>query len=444
MDYIEFYKKMHKNNLFIFILLLLSSTYSFGQRTSTSLYSRYNYGEMYVPSAGYSQLGNVANGLRAENQIQYINPAHYTAISKETFLFQVGAGYTSTIHNENTNKSSSFGAGLEHLAMAFPIIPQKIGMGFGLFPYSSLGYSTQTTDEVAQYKFSGSGGMNQVIWGVAVNPIKPLSIGFNVHYVFGASEYTSVAKILNQTLSYNTEKKYTYRANSFMWDAGIQYTMPLKEESTIIFGTTFTPRQKLSYDLEYFMGTYNSKEIKENIAKKKKDKVVIHEEITYIDTLAHTNTNDFSYTPQTISVGIGYTNNDAFKIALDYGWNKWESVSPWNNNKIYNNFTQYLRFGTEYTPDYRSRTYLKKLPYKFGMHYSELPIKTNSNMQVVEFGMSFGSEFTLRQTANSLAATVSINKRGSIEKNADLQELYIKVGLLINLKDRWFVKRKID
>jgi hypothetical protein len=90
---------------------------------------------------------------------------------------------------------------------------------------------------------------------------------------------------------------------------------------------------------------------------------------------------------------------------------------------------------------------IQKIPYRIGLQYNELPISytfNNTLLKPIDFGISFGSEFLLKQTANSLAVSVITGRRGDISSAQSLQELYTMIKLQINLKETWFLQRKID
>ena len=54
----------------------------------------------------------------------------------------------------------------------------KFGMGFGLIPHSSVGYKLQSSnqDDLIQYKYSGSGGLNKAFLGFALQVNNNISI----------------------------------------------------------------------------------------------------------------------------------------------------------------------------------------------------------------------------------------------------------------------------
>ncbi|HOS85445.1 MAG TPA: hypothetical protein PK199_11055, partial [Bacteroidales bacterium] len=134
-------------------------------------------------------------------------------------------------------------------------------------------------------------------------------------------------------------------------------------------------------------------------------------------------------------------------IACDAGYINWSDVTVWGKPSEYSDNARFVRLGFEIIPNKRATNYFKKIPYRIGIQYNELPIVytfDSQQLQPVDFGISFGSEFLLKQTANSLAVSLIAGKRGDMSVSNSLQEMYGIVKLQINLKETWFLQRKID
>ena len=86
--------------------------------------------------------------------------------------------------SEYVNKAN-FG----HVALGFPIT-KWAGSSFGIRPLSASDYRitrgeyTPEADSVTHI-FEGDGGLNQFYFGLAFKPLKGLSVGANLAYVFG-------------------------------------------------------------------------------------------------------------------------------------------------------------------------------------------------------------------------------------------------------------------
>jgi hypothetical protein len=80
----------------------------------------------------------------------------------------------------------------------------------------------------------------------------------------------------------------------------------------------------------------------------------------------------------------------------------------------------------------RSSKYFNKLPYRFGIHYKNLPISYSIQSQQanpIDFGISFGTELLLRQTANSLNFGVVLGKRVDIQSDDAFEEIVYAIKI---------------
>ncbi|HCO68030.1 MAG TPA: hypothetical protein DIT04_09800, partial [Dysgonomonas sp.] len=173
----------YKKLLFTSLLALLIIP-AYGQNTD-SPYSRYGYGILNNQAIGASRsMGGISYGVRGMNTNPG-NPASYTRVDSLTFIFDIGINYNKARLSEGSNKQSHDNGGLDYIAMQFPLA-KNVGMSIGILPFSSVGYSfgSQQNEGVATTKtFSGSGGFSEVYGGLAVEPIRNLSIGANVGFL---------------------------------------------------------------------------------------------------------------------------------------------------------------------------------------------------------------------------------------------------------------------
>jgi hypothetical protein len=71
---------------------------------------------------------------------------------------------------------------------------KHVGMSFGIVPFTNIGYSYSTTEDISSDNYStttytntysGSGGLHQVYLGLGWELFKGLSIGANISYLWG-------------------------------------------------------------------------------------------------------------------------------------------------------------------------------------------------------------------------------------------------------------------
>lgn len=423
----------------------------FAQRQVASPFTRFGYGELFEPSMVFAQMGGIANGLRSTNHMNFMNAAHHSAIGKETFLFELGAGYSGRQIRKGSLSSTSHKVGIEYFTMAFPIIPQRWGMALGLLPFSSVNYDLVDYDNSvgARYDYTGDGGVNQVKWGNAVTLFKNLSLGVNVSYVFGNSTYKSIVSfpeltqlVLDEQSNEYEEEMYNrtlkttlYNTTGFYFDFGAQYVWKFRENESLIFGATYQHKSSLNYDeTNSLTSFYRKYDIDGDYADNPMD--------TISETIREGLSTDL---PQRISLGVGYE-AQKIKAGLDFGWQQWKNVSVFENDYSHLKNKKFLKVGFEYMND-NTTNYFKRLPYRVGFHASEMPVFytiDGADYKPIDFGVTFGTEFFLRQTANSFNVSFDIGRRGEVPFSNTLYEKYIIVKVKVNLKERWFFKPKID
>src|SRR5690606_31430894 len=118
-----------------------------------------------------------------------------------------------------TNTATS----LDYLSMGIPM--GKAGLGFGILPYSTVGYRflSKLPDGLTEY--SGDGGLNRTYLSLAYQVTPEISIGVEANYNFG--------KIKNEAISQKTELQYGTRVldeselQGFNFNFGAIYTKPV-------------------------------------------------------------------------------------------------------------------------------------------------------------------------------------------------------------------------
>ena len=78
----------YRQTLSVFLLMILSGV-TVAQNNTNSPYTRYGYGQLAEQGSGNSRaMGGIAYGLRDRYQINFANPASYTAVDSLTFIFR--------------------------------------------------------------------------------------------------------------------------------------------------------------------------------------------------------------------------------------------------------------------------------------------------------------------------------------------------------------------
>jgi hypothetical protein len=345
------------------------------------------------------------------------------------FGFETGG---TKYESQGQSVTNGFG-GIHHIAISFPVT-KWWGASLGLVPYSQVGYQIKhyEVDPIilssigrVKYYNKGSGGVNQAFIGNAFKPIENLSIGFNLSYFFGSLDYISeVVFPTNQPNYLNTIEKNSVVVSDIALSFGAQYTAYVnkKENTFFTFGATIDNETKIKAKRKY-------------LAK--------WERGGYSDTISFTDSSYGNITfPRNISVGAAYNYQNKLFTSIEYSTQDWTNASFLSVNETQLTNSQTYRFGLEYIPSrYDLRSYLKRISYRFGSHYTNSYLKFNDN-QVKEFGLSAGMGFPFR---NNTRFNVSFEwgKRGTTADGL-IKETYGILDLSLTFYDFWFIKRKYN
>ena len=432
--------KQYKRLLSIYTLMLITLI-AVAQNGSNSPYTRYGFGQLSDQSFGNSKaMGGLAYGLRNKYQINAANPASYSAVDSLTFLFDAGMSLQNTNFNENGTKTNAKNSTVDYIAMQFRLY-KGLGITAGFVPYSIVGYNMSRSSVIQgsadQYgntttkmeTFSGEGGIQQIFIGLGYEPVKNLSIGANVSYIYGDITHSASTSFsnMNADLSLWTEN---VSVSDFKLDLGLQYIQSLGEKHNITLGAVYSFGKDLNSDASKSIKTYNSSSI-------------------LLNETTNTISNACSI-PESFGVGATYTYDNRLTVGLDYTQQKWGNVKyPTTKNGQYisaeGEFTDRTKIaaGAEYLPDPYNRNLLKRIRYRMGAYYSTPYAKVNGTEGAKEYGVSLGfglPVFQSRSVLNISGQYVKVSPKvtGMLEENT----LRVNIGLTFN--ERWFMKWKVN
>jgi hypothetical protein len=420
-----------KKALFTSALIIISI---FAQAQSVNTYSPYSrYGIGQIPTRGFAatkSMGGISQAVRNPFGINYLNPASYTAQDTMSFILDFGMETGGTKYENQGQSVTNGSGGIHHIAISFPIT-KWWGASLGIVPYSQVGYKIKQYEENpyilasigrVKYYHSGNGGINQAYIGNAFKLTKDLSVGFNLSYLFGSLDYTNSVVYPSSTYL-DTYEKSSIVINDLAFSFGAQYTAYInkKDNTYLLFGATLDNENNVKAKRKYFArweyGNYS-------------------DTIAYLDS-AYGKINF----PRNISVGAAYSFKNKLYTAIEYSTQDWSKTNFFGLNQPLTR-SQTYRFGLEYTPNrYDLKSYLKRVNYRFGSHFTNSYIKIGSD-QINEFGLSAGMGFPFR---NNTRFNISFEwgKRGTTNNNL-IRETYGMFSLSFTFYDFWFIKRKYN
>ena len=251
--------------LLIFILPLGAN----GQKLVNSPFSRFNLGTL-EPAGSFRSLGmgGAATALRDNSTIFFSNPASYSSLDTNSFVFDFGMDYSLNQLESGSIKYSSDDINFDHLIMGFPLA-KGFGVSLGFVPLTNGYYRIEewmledspgydpNVGEYSSYHF-GSGGFNSFFIGSGINLTKNLSAGVNMTILsgqisrenqFNFSEYYSV---------FNDNSTERLRLSGINFDYGLQYFAKLNKNYFFNAGLSFTARKHYKTEYEHLASRYTA------------------------------------------------------------------------------------------------------------------------------------------------------------------------------------------
>ena len=378
--------------------------------------------------------------------MNFRNPASYTGKNMFSFnnegrlvKFTVGLGHSETDLKTSTNSSETTNTSFEYLGLNVPM--GKFGFGFGLIPFSSVGYKLQSSnvENQLQYKYSGNGGLNKAFLGFAYQLSDNLAIGFDAKYNFGNIQNSALEYLYDDEslpLDYQAREQNRSDLSGVNFNFGLIFRGGITENLELHASLAHSPNYNLS---SRNSRTFASVVINPNT----QIEFPVNEINVDLETLGLDKT-DLSMPSVTI-FGLGISKPKKWFIGAEY-----TSItsSVFSNDLISIENSEFedsskISFGGFYIPDYASFSkFWNRVVYRAGF-YSEKTGLVINNESINEFGISFGLGIPAGGLFSNVNTTLEFGKRGTT--NEDLvEENFVNFQLSLSLNDRWFIKRKYN
>tara|TARA_B100000965_G_scaffold218379_1_gene182748 strand:+ start:848 stop:2107 length:1260 start_codon:yes stop_codon:yes gene_type:complete len=414
-------------SIYMLFLLLLIGEIAFAQQTTSSPYSRFGLGDLKSQfSPVFNSLGGGGYAINDSKIINPFSPASYSSFQANSFLFSTGINnetidIQSFSENQTVNNLS-----LSHILFGFPLT-KKIGSSFGVMPYSSIGYSMNSRDDIfdADMLYEGDGGISKVFFGSSLQLHQNFSVGANTSYLFGGLNR-------RKKLVFDDETIFNSRSNSLININGIYYE----------FGAVFSKEisdnnSKISISLN----TSNNTDVKV-----KRTNVV--ETFSYSgtneivkDTFVNSVEKGNVVLPKYTNLGLAYS-LDKWLFIFDYSTQNWSDYALFEESDSLIN-SQRISAGLQYTPDMSSvNQFYKRCHYRVGLALNTTPLQIN-NTQLEDKSISFGMGIPIKKNKSTYDISLILGQRGTTSNNL-LKENYVKIGLSMSFEGIWFVKQKYN
>lgn len=403
-----------------FALQLFGASVIMAQNGIMTPYSRYGYGILNDNATSAQRaMGGVGYAMISGRQTNVMNPASYAAVDSMTFLFDMGADFTSIWQNETVDGSKvsdkNIGGGLDYITMQFPVC-KFMGMSVGVLPYSSVGYAFGNEIAHGATSRQGSGSLNQLYVGVAGKVYKGLSVGVNVAYLFGTT--------YNDSYAYTTSGSSTlfereFEVRDWRMDIGVQYSLLINPENRVNLGVVYSPKKAFNghaityaYDMNQEAAPIETENIKLN----------------------------GNYTmAETWGAGIGWEWDKRLYLEGDFTYQPWGKVKYQGaEGRLFNRYK--LAGGLQFTPKPRGN-YFQRVQYRAGAFANRDYLNVRGN-SVREFGASIG--FGLPTPVTKTMVSIGLEWRHrQAHPNPLIKENYLCVTLGLNINELWFRPSKI-
>lgn len=365
---------------------------------------------------------------RGSNFINAVNPASFSNISLTTFEFSAISRNAQYISGEQTRTGTN--TQFSHMSLALPL-GKKVGMAFGIKPYTLVGYDYANADtvnnEAAFSSYEGSGGVNEMYIGFGFEFLKNFSFGMSGSYYFG--EIIDNRRVVYESAGsgfFNSLDERTTRVNSVAYKAGLQYFRHLNDDYRIVAGVTLSPRDQLGAEQTRLLRNYSGSPGTEN----------------FLDTALFQEASKMNVANMAVlGFGFAFEKKTHWMLTADVRLNTWGNSDLSSDVELANGQTIHVGFD-KYVNTTGFGSYFSKIGYRSGLRYNSSLVRID-NEDVSEFGISFGLTIPLRKTFSTLNIGAEVGQRGK-DENGLVQENFFNLQLGVTINDKWFIKRQYD
>lgn len=393
------------------------------QTGTVTPYSRFGYGMLSEQAnAAQRAMGGVGYAMRTGREVNFMNPASYTAVDSLTILFDIACNIKSVHSSEGAAKGSNFTGGLEYFNIQAPLA-RWCAATVGMMPYSEVGYSFGDKIVNGHNAREGSGAINQLFLGYAARPFKGFSVGFNVAYLFGT--------LTNDTYVYTSNAstslfERTFEVRDYNFTFGAQYAFAAGKHHEFAVGAVFSPGKSWrghTYGIKYDVGVQ-----------------------TVPDTIGRASLHGKYDMAATYGVGVAWTWRKRLNVEADFTFQPWKDAkyAPLEgfDDAAQTRFNDRWRaaVGGSYIPELRG-SYLKRINYRVGGYYGRDYIRIGDN-SLREWGLSAGFGLPTPGSKSMISLTFDYKHRQA-HPNPLVKENYFVVTLGINFNEFAFFRNKL-
>ena len=409
---------------FFLSLLFITSFFSFAQEGTSSPYSFFGIGDVRfrgaIDSRSMGEVGVIPDSIH----INLHNPAMLSHLKLTTF--SAAGTFSPTVLKSTTQSEKAQRTTLDYLAVAIP--SKRFVLGFGLMPYSAVGYNLVSRSNPAVFNtFSGKGGMNKVYLAGSIKINKNFNFGAEMQYNFGEIETRNTTEASIETF---TRELNISSISGLNVNLGLTHSAKISKKLGIYSSFAVIPEAQLNLS-----NTRNIAVVQLNAA---------GQELVYDDEDIDVPNSKLTI-PTKISIGTSIGEQKKWMLGVQFtnqnASNFGNRVTNISNVK-YENASKFS-VGGYYIPKYTSfNSYLSRVVYRAGFRYENTGLVVN-NLSILDRAVTLGFGFPLGGTFSNINLGLEFGKKGTT--NAGLiEENYSNISFAFSFNDKWFQRRKYD
>ena len=420
-------------NYSLILLFVLSTSFVVSQTNTGSPYSLNELGEInFLGNVSNLSMGGVDSAIDSI-EFNINNPSSLAKLKTTNYL--IGTFYKSTgISNVNSTDNINT-ANINYIAVGIPT--KRFGFGFGVLPYSSVGFNLQSTEEyntsnsINSRLFGAEGNINRAFVSIGLPILKYLSLGASANYNFGKFNYEKFNLIEN--VNYGIFSNSSSEISGFTYNFSSNLSIPLKNDFTLNLVYSFYPEGDLdSYNIESLYTSNTSSITLESLG-----------DFVDVDLNSRGLENTKLPVPKKSIYSLGLEKKNSWFIGFQYESklsSNFKNVFLDTQNVSYRDSNS-LSIGGYIIPDSSSLiSYWKRVKYRIGIKNEKKSIIVN-NLPINHFSLNLGLGLPIAGLSKANLG-LEIGKVG--DNDSLVKENYFALRLGLSLNDVWFIKRKYN
>ncbi len=417
-------------HFFRVLALLCICHFGYAQSSSASPYSYNGLGDLNFRG---NEFNRQMSGLEVYNDSIHVslsNPTSYARL--KTTTYSLGIHYKSTRLESDSSVEDIPSGTIDYLGIGIPV--GSFGFGFGILPYSSVGYRVQDIleqDGLVQRinRYRGEGGINKAFLSIGFPFLKYFAFGATVNYDFGKISLTNSQFLESVDLGTFLDKNAS--VSGLTYQLAVDLKLPLGKKLFTELYASYYPEATL---ISTNSAVYYTSSISGNNSG----------DFEQIDLEASGDNKTDINMPSMLKFGGGFGQEKKWFLGFQY-----EQTASSNFS---NPFMQLPSIGYEdgsrmilggfFIPRYSSLTsFWNRVVYRFGVRQETTGLLAQGQ-SVTDFGTSFGLGIPLNGLSNANIG-FELGRRGDTD-NGRVLENYWAVRIGFSLNDIWFIKRKYN